>query len=95
MLPTRAFKRMMVARYKFTPRAEGQTPSAATLVYRHQRGEAAAAAMSRLKERGFSPDIILGHPGWGELMFAKDVFPATPMVATSALTLSSRRGRTI
>lgn len=78
---TRAFKRMMVARYKFMPRVEGQSPSAATLLHRHQRGEAAAAAMSRLKERGFSPDIILGHPGWGELMFAKDVFPATPMVA--------------
>lgn len=39
------------------------------------RGEACARAMLQLKAGGFSPDIILAHPGWGETMFAREVFP--------------------
>lgn len=39
------------------------------------RGESAAAAMQRLKEEGFVPDIVFAHPGWGEALYAKDVFP--------------------
>jgi glycosyltransferase involved in cell wall biosynthesis len=45
------------------------------------RGEACARAMRKLKEQGFSPDIILAHPGWGEAMFAKDVFPAAKLLS--------------
>jgi glycosyltransferase involved in cell wall biosynthesis len=39
------------------------------------RGEAAAAACVQLKQRGFEPDLIIAHPGWGEHMFIKDVWP--------------------
>jgi glycosyltransferase involved in cell wall biosynthesis len=45
------------------------------------RGEACARAMRKLKEQGFTPDIILAHPGWGEAMFAKDVFPAAKLLS--------------
>ena len=38
-------------------------------------GQAAARAMIKLKQSGFTPDTILAHPGWGETLFAKDVFP--------------------
>jgi glycosyltransferase involved in cell wall biosynthesis len=38
-------------------------------------GEAAADACRRLRDRGVRPDIIIGHCGWGETMFLKDVFP--------------------
>lgn len=31
-----------------------------------------------LRSEGFVPDIIIGHPGWGETLFVKDVFPAVP-----------------
>ncbi|HSV36001.1 MAG TPA: glycosyltransferase, partial [Ramlibacter sp.] len=44
------------------------------------RGEAAARAMSRLKKEGFEPDVVVAHPGWGEALFAKDVFPAARLV---------------
>jgi glycosyltransferase involved in cell wall biosynthesis len=37
--------------------------------------------MRKLKEQGFTPDIILAHPGWGEAMFAKDVFPAAKLLS--------------
>ncbi len=43
-------------------------------------GQAAVRAMLRLKQSGFTPDTILAHPGWGETLFAKDVFPHARLV---------------
>jgi len=43
-------------------------------------GQAAARAMLKLKQSGFTPDTILAHPGWGETLFAKDVFPNARLV---------------
>jgi len=40
-----------------------------------RRGQAVARACMGLKEKGFVPDIIYAHPGWGEALFLKDVFP--------------------
>ncbi len=45
------------------------------------RGEAAAAAAAELKRKGFTPDVIVVHPGWGEQLFLKDVWPDSPMLA--------------
>lgn len=36
-------------------------------------------ACAELKKRGFVPDLIVGHAGWGELMFIADVYPGVPM----------------
>lgn len=33
-----------------------------------------------LKDQGFIPDVIIGHSGWGQTMFIKDVFPDTPFI---------------
>jgi len=43
-------------------------------------GQAAARAMLTLREQGFRPDAILAHPGWGETLYAKDVFPEARLV---------------
>lgn len=43
-------------------------------------GQAAARAMLELRRRGFVPDAILAHPGWGETLYAKDVFPDARLV---------------
>jgi glycosyltransferase involved in cell wall biosynthesis len=40
-----------------------------------RRGQAVARALVALKQRGFVPDIICCHPGWGEGLFLRDVFP--------------------
>lgn len=40
------------------------------------RGEACFRAALQLKAQGFSPDVIIAHPGWGESLFLKDVWPA-------------------
>lgn len=39
------------------------------------RGEACFRAALKLKEAGFTPDKIIAHPGWGESMFLKEVWP--------------------
>lgn len=39
------------------------------------RGEAAFWAALELKKQGFTPDIIIAHPGWGESLFLKEVWP--------------------
>ena len=43
------------------------------------RGDAAFKAALKLKEDGFTPDIIIAHPGWGESLFLKDVWPTAKL----------------
>ncbi len=43
------------------------------------RGEAAYRSALQLKEDGFYPDAIIAHPGWGESLFLKDVWPKTKL----------------
>lgn len=44
------------------------------------RGEAVARAALQLRGQGFSPDVICVHPGWGEALFLKDVWPDSRML---------------
>lgn len=39
------------------------------------RGEACFRAALQLKAQGFTPDAIIAHPGWGESLFLKYVWP--------------------
>ncbi|MBC5764738.1 glycosyltransferase family 4 protein [Ramlibacter albus] len=39
------------------------------------RGEAAYRAALQMREQGYTPDAIVAHPGWGESLFIKDVWP--------------------
>lgn len=39
------------------------------------RAEAAFNAALQLRADGFTPDIIIGHPGWGECLCLKEVWP--------------------
>lgn len=45
------------------------------------RGRSAARAALEIKASGFSPDVICGHPGWGETLFLKDVWPNAKMIS--------------
>ena len=41
---------------------------------------AAMAARALEKDHGFKPDIVVGHVGWGELTFFKQVWPDVPII---------------
>jgi glycosyltransferase involved in cell wall biosynthesis len=36
---------------------------------------------NKLKRSGFTPDVIYAHPGWGDGMLLKDIYPNTPYIA--------------
>jgi glycosyltransferase involved in cell wall biosynthesis len=44
-------------------------------------GATVADVCRQLRDRGFQPDLIVGHSGWGETLFVKDVFPDVPLLA--------------
>lgn len=44
------------------------------------RGEACAAALERVMARGFRPELICAHAGWGECLFFKDLLPDVPLL---------------
>lgn len=43
-------------------------------------GQAAARAMTALRQSGFTPDAIVAHPGWGETLYAKEIYPQARLV---------------
>ena len=43
-------------------------------------GFAAAMAVRELRDQGFVPDIIIGHVGWGEMTFLREVLPDVPQI---------------
>lgn len=42
--------------------------------------QAVARVALDLKQGGFIPDIMIGHNGWGEIWYLKDVYPAAPLL---------------
>ena len=45
-----------------------------------RRSEQVAHLAMSLKQRGWAPDVMLVHPGWGEALLLRQVFPSTPLV---------------
>lgn len=43
-------------------------------------GRAVANACLDLQNRGFTPDVIVAHPGWGESLYIKDVIPSARLI---------------
>ncbi len=42
--------------------------------------QAVARCSLELKKSGFVPDLMVGHNGWGEIWYLKDVFPSAPLL---------------
>jgi glycosyltransferase involved in cell wall biosynthesis len=45
-----------------------------------RRAEAVFKTAFGLKHLGYTPDIIIGHHGWGEMLNLRDLWPDTPML---------------
>jgi glycosyltransferase involved in cell wall biosynthesis len=71
-----------IARYNL-PR--GSTPGIFHLATRAEadllRARSAFDAAMALKNEGWDPAVIIGHPGWGEMTFVAEVFPNARRVA--------------
>lgn len=52
-------------------------PWLSSLAAQTARGEACFHAATELRKAGFVPDAVIAHPGWGESLFIKDVWPQT------------------
>lgn len=65
-----------VHRYKPT---QGSTPNVHPWVVDFEtkiiRAEAVFRHALQMRETGFEPDLIVAHPGWGESLFLKEVWP--------------------
>lgn len=60
--------------------APGVHPWASEFETKILRGEGAARAAIDLRSQGFIPDVICAHPGWGEALFLKDVWPQAKLL---------------
>lgn len=58
----------------------GMHPFAQEFESKTLRGEACRDTVLQLKNEGFTPDVIFAHPGWGETLFLKDVFPKAKLI---------------
>ncbi|WP_430418160.1 glycosyltransferase [Phenylobacterium sp.] len=63
----------------------GSTPGIYPLAVRAEadllRGRSAYEAARALQNDGWDPEVIVGHPGWGEMTFLREVFPNAKQVA--------------
>ena len=71
--------RKMVYRAKHPP-SRTIHPNAREFEYAMIRADAVAGAAEKFKTLGFTPDIIIGHHGWGEMLNLRDVWPDVPML---------------
>jgi glycosyltransferase involved in cell wall biosynthesis len=62
--------------YRFDP-THARTNVALARYYtdRVARAAAVATVLRQLQQEGFDPDVVVGHGGWGETLFVRDVWP--------------------
>ncbi|MGO4380136.1 glycosyltransferase [Pseudoduganella sp. RAF53_2] len=71
---------------------KSQAPQLQDLYSKVLRGESAAHSLHQLKQQGFDPDVVFVHPGWGEALFIKDVFPRARMLVYAEYYYSAQGG---
>ncbi|MFV0385762.1 glycosyltransferase [Paracoccus sp. (in: a-proteobacteria)] len=56
-----------------------------------ERGLLAARGARALRDRhGFAPDVIIGHSGWGETLFLKEIWPEAKLLVYAELLYRTR-----
>jgi glycosyltransferase involved in cell wall biosynthesis len=71
-----------VRKFEYRPalRAPDAHPYLRELESGVENGLAVARLCEWLKRDGFTPDIVIGHNGWGEILYVKDVWPHTSLL---------------
>jgi glycosyltransferase involved in cell wall biosynthesis len=66
--------------YRPTQSASGSHAYLQELEGSVENGLAVARVCQWLDRDGYVPDIVIGHNGWGEILYVKDVWPQTPLL---------------
>ncbi|MCP4385233.1 MAG: glycosyltransferase [Hyphomicrobiales bacterium] len=68
-------------RYRVKPQSGPTHPQLQNLQNGVVAAEAVAETLLRLEtDHSFRPDLIYAHPGWGETLFVKEIFPDVPVI---------------
>lgn len=80
-----------VVRYK-SPPAENPVRGLARSYAEHaERGWLAARGARAMRDRhGYTPDLILGHSGWGETLFLREIWPDARLLVYAELLYRTR-----
>lgn len=66
--------------YRPAPRQAAGHPYLGDLEGGVRNALAVAAACEGLRREGFRPDLMIGHNGWGETLYLKEVWPEVPLL---------------
>ena len=66
--------------YAPASRPAGLNPFVAEFNTAVENGLAVARICDELKRTGFTPDLVAGHNGWGEILYVKDCWPSVPLL---------------
>lgn len=81
-IATPAMPGVKVHRYKGNPfRVDPRFPPLDAFGNQVRQGRAAAAKMAELRDAGYEPDVVIGHPGWGDLLFLRQIWPAARFIS--------------
>jgi glycosyltransferase involved in cell wall biosynthesis len=75
-------KGVPLLRYAIKAQAKPGHRYLGTITTAAQHGEVVAKVLLELGKKGHpEPDVVLAHPGWGEALYVKDVFPRARLVS--------------
>ncbi|MDO5613976.1 MAG: glycosyltransferase [Paracoccus sp. (in: a-proteobacteria)] len=80
-----------VVRYQAPQPPANPSPLGKTYAEYAERGWMAARGCRALRDRhGFTPDVIIGHSGWGETLFLKEIYPDAKLLVYAELLYRTR-----
>lgn len=56
------------------------------------RGEAVSSVVQKMVAEGWVPDVVLGHTGWGEMLFMRQVLPHARLIGFNELYYQTEGG---
>jgi glycosyltransferase involved in cell wall biosynthesis len=72
---------IVTARYKKPRDSAPEThPYVRRLENAVRYGQSVARSLIEIERRAHVPDVIIAHPGWGEALYCKDIFPNVPLI---------------
>ena len=66
--------------YAPQPAPQGSHPFTRDFDTAVENGLAVVQICEGLKREGFTPDLVVGHNGWGEILYVKDCWPGVPLL---------------